>query len=546
MSTSDLKRTDMNGQGGAAGGPSVMAPTTGAANRAIGLSRTSAKLLQQAATAIARKQYRIATKALDSLSALAPEHPEVLRLRAVICYAHKKHAEAAALLRRALAQWPDDALILGNLGIMLSELGQMDEAVAMLKRSAEAEPGQPAAWVNLGKALDLALHSDQALVAFERGIEVNPKHVPALVGRARMIHTLGSVDEAAAAYRSVIEAMTDAIEAWTGLANVKTSRMSEREVATLESLCGRPGLADKDRAAVAFSLAKALEDQGRWREAFAILTAANATKRREFQWDGAGFARHVEDVLRAHATPMTRAPDATLGHEVVFIVSMPRSGSTLVEQMLAGHPEIEAASELNVLPEVLDEASSQRRVAYPQWVGKATPVEWQQLGRRYLERTARWQGRRAVFTDKGLGNWRFIGSALSMLPGARFVNVRRDPVETCLSCFRQTFASGQEFTYDLDEVAGVWRAYDRAMRAWLERFPDRVYELVYEELIADPEAELRKLLAFLGFEFDPVCLDFHTLDRAIRTASVAQVREPLRRDTARASRYGDLLAPLRR
>lgn len=536
----------MNRQGASVGNAQTEPASARRSSRAIGLSRTSAKLLKQAGMAVARKEFEVATKALDSLRSLAPEHPEVLRLRAVVCHARQQHEEAAVLLRRALAQWPNDALILGNLGIMLSELGEKDAAVTMLKRAAEAEPGQPAAWVNLGKALDLALHSDQAKIAFERGIEVDPKHVPAQVGRARMIQILGNVDEAVSIYRGIIDAMPDAIEAWTGLANVKTARMRAEDVVLLESLCARPDLEDKDRAAVAFSLAKALDDQGRWREAFAIVTAANATKRREFQWDGAGFARHVEDVLRVHSGPLACAPDATQGREVVFVVSMPRSGSTLLEQMLAAHPEIEAASELNVLPEVLDEETRNRRVTYPDWVRKTTPMEWQELGRRYLDRTARWQGRRSVFTDKGLGNWRFLGSALSMMPGTRFINIRRDPVETCLSCFRQTFASGQLFTYDLDEIAEVWRAYDRAMRVWLERFPDRVYEVVYENLLADPEAELTRLLAFLGFEFDPACLDFHMVDRAIRTASVAQVREPLRRNTARADRYGDLLAPLRR
>ncbi len=177
---------------------------------------------------------------------------------------------------------------------------------------------------------------------------------------------------------------------------------------------------------------------------------------------------------------------------------------------------------------------------------KATPADWERLGRRYLERAARWRGRRAVFTDKGLGNWRYLGVALSMLPGARFVNIRRDPVETCLSCFRQSFSIGQDFTSTWGEVAQVWHVYDRSMRFWRKKFPDRIYEVVYEDLLADPESELRKLLAFCGFEFDPACLDFRASTGRFAPPAWPRSANRCVRDTAKAHLYGDLLAPLRR
>jgi hypothetical protein len=241
-----------------------------------------------------------------------------------------------------------------------------------------------------------------------------------------------------------------------------------------------------------------------------------------------------------------RAQDAALGREVIFIVGLPRSGSTLVEQILAAHASVAGGNELLDLPDTLEEESRRRGSRFPTWIHQAEAADWERLGRRYLERTARWREQRPMFTDKGLSNWRYVGAVAAMLPGARFIDCRRDPVETCLACFRQLFAKEQAFTYDLSELAAFWRDYDRMMQVWQQRYPDKVHKLVHEDLLADPEREIRRLLDFCALSFDATCLRFHEVEREVRTASAAQVREPLRRSTARADRYGDLLAPLRR
>jgi hypothetical protein len=218
----------------------------------------------------------------------------------------------------------------------------------------------------------------------------------------------------------------------------------------------------------------------------------------------------------------------------------------LVEQILASHPEVEGANEIKDLPQLVETETHRRGVGFPLWVPEATGEDWRRLGAEYLERTRRWRRLRPRFTDKNLLNWMLAGAALTMLPSARVVICRRDPLETCLACYRQWFGPEAAFTYDLDEMADYCIDFMRLTRFWVGKFPDRVFDLEYETLVAEPEPTIRRLLDFCGLPFDPACLEFHKTDRTVLSApSAAQVRQPLRGDTARAALYGHKLAHLR-
>jgi len=239
------------------------------------------------------------------------------------------------------------------------------------------------------------------------------------------------------------------------------------------------------------------------------------------------------------------ALDPALGHEAIFIVGLPRSGSTLFEQILAAHPQVEGASELQDLGIVLQRESVRRGVPYPQWIPQAGADDWQRLGREYLARTARWRATRPRFTDKLPDNWKHAGVLRAMLPGATVIETRRDPLETAWSCFKQQFYSQPHFANTLADLGAYLRGCERAMDAWRARDPDQIHLHRYEDLLADPEPAVRRLLADCALDYDPGCLDFHAARRSVRTASAAQVRQPLRRDTTRAAAYGALLDPLR-
>jgi hypothetical protein len=275
-----------------------------------------------------------------------------------------------------------------------------------------------------------------------------------------------------------------------------------------------------------------------------VLVAANTTWRRRQHWDGAKMSQHVRATTAAfEATPSRDGDDRGAG--LVFIVGLPRTGSSIVEQILAAHPDVAAGGERLDVPTIIREESERRERDFPGWVAEAGDDDWARLGRSYLERIDAQRGGRRVFTDKGLLNWIYLGALRRMLPGARFVDCRRDPLETCIACYRQMFARELGFTYDIDDLARFWHDYDEAMRDWRARHGDVILEVSHERLTAEPEPQIRRLLEFCTLPFDERSLRFHESARSVRTLSADQVREPLRANTARAHLYGARLDRLR-
>jgi tetratricopeptide (TPR) repeat protein len=517
---------------------------TAAASRLSGLSTSAIRLLEEAGRFLEKGDAHGAATALEGAAALAPDHPEVLRLYAVGRILHGRHADAIDLLRRALAIRPHDALIHNNLGSALRANGESDDAIVAFRTACELAPTLAAAWFNLGKTQKMLARTDDAQVSLERVLELAPGHVPARVVLADNLKALGRIDEAIAAYREALRLRPRSAQAWWGLANLKTRRFDAAETAALEQLFTAADLSAEDRALAGFALAKAHEDQDRYPEAWTTLQAANLLRRAQKPWDAVAFSRRVETIATAFAAPSS-GPASGRGGEVIFIVSLPRSGSTLIEQILAAHPEVEGAGELPDLGIVLDEETRRRGRPFPDWAADMQAKDWERLGERYLARTRRWRAERPRFTDKGLDNWLYVGAAAAMLPAARFVYCNREPVETAVSCYRQWFNEGQHFSYALDDIARYMGDATRLMQAWSQHWPDRVYRQSLEALQDAPEEAVRELLKFAGLSFDVRCLDFHAAGRPVRTASAAQVRTPLQRDTRRAARYGESLDALR-
>jgi tetratricopeptide (TPR) repeat protein len=513
--------------------------------RLSGLSPRVVRMVEQVAAGIDGRRLADARRALVGALVLAPNHSEVLRLQGVLCHLEKRYSEAVAILREALAANPDDALIMNNLGSALRASGDVDSALEMFARATAVEPSLTAAWFNLGKTLKSVARMEEACAAIEHALELSPDHVRARIVLGDTLKSLGRIDESARAFREALRRNPKAAQAWFSLSNLKTVPLSPNEAAQLKQALNDRSLSDDDRIALGFSLAKALEDGGQFEQSFAALREANRLKRRQLPWDAEAFSSSMDAMRSACSRPAPAAAPSSQGHEVVFVVSMPRSGSTLTEQILAAHSEIEGASELPDLPQIVAEESRRRGVDFPGWFGQASAQDWERLGKEYLARTSRWRIDRPRFTDKGLSNWQLVAAAMAMLPNARVIVCRRDPLETCLSCFIQSFARGQEFSYSIHDVAAYWKDFDRVCRHWIELFPDRVHTMVYEELLEDPEEVTRELLKFCGLSFEPACLRFHEASRSVRTASAAQVRQPLRSDTARAIRYGSALDELR-
>ena len=512
-------------------------------SRLYGLDAPAIQRVVATAHALEAGRLDEASQHISGAVARFPQHAEILRLVAGIESLRGHHAEAIAAIRRAAEQRPRDALYQNTLGTVLAEAGEYDAAIDALRRCCELQPDLAIAWYNLGVLLTRCVRPDEAIPALEQAVRLAPDHVAARALLADMLRVANRAQAAASEYRRIIAGHPYAGIAWWGLADLKTTKFEAADIERLRAALDDARASEDDRIALGFALAKALDDHDRYVESLDALEKANAIARRRKQWDARAFSASISAIHEAFA-PSPEGSPAAQGAGVIFIVSLPRSGSTLIEQILASHSAVEGAGELPDLPLVLAQESRTRGQPFPAWVSAMRPDDWLRLGQRYLARTAHWSARRPLFTDKLPNNWYYIGAIRAMLPGARIIGARRDPLETCFSCYRQ-FLYANDYQRTFADLAAFWHDFDRSLRLALAEHPTHVHESVYEKLLADPEQHIRGLLEFCGLPFEPACLDFHRTERDVRSPSAMQVREPLRRDTARAARYGALLDPLR-
>ena len=512
--------------------------------RMAGLPPAVVDLVHAGARALRDGQPQRAEPFLLQACAQATTHPEPLRYLAILQLHTRRAPMAMQTLQRALALAPDDALLHCDLGTAQSASGDIESALTSWQRACTLDPAQPMPWFNRGRNLQQLGRTDEAIAALQQATVLAAEMLPAhiLLGDA-LVHA-GRFDEATSCYRGALHLHPACGDAWRGLSNIKSRALGDEDARALQAQLQRLDIADADRVAMGHALGKLREDQGRHADAHAAFVAANALQKRLTPWSRQAFEQFVARALAA--SEVLPAPlDADLGREAIFIVGQPRSGSTLFEQVLAAHADVEGASELPDLGIVIQQESMRRGVAYPQWIPQATAGDWHRLGSDYLARTARWRAHKPRFTDKLPENWKHAGILRAMLPGATVIETRRDPLETAWSCFKQQFYSQPHFANDLGDIAVHIRGSEQAMDTFRVRDPARIRLHRYEDLLADPEPRIRALLDDCGLRFDPACLASHEARRNVRTASAAQVRQPLRRDTARASAYGALLGPLR-
>jgi tetratricopeptide (TPR) repeat protein len=455
--------------------------------------------------------------------------------------------EGIRALRSAVRHGPGFALAHLNLGSALRSAGQGEEAVACFRRALALEPTLAAAHYNLGNALLASRQPLAAMPAFDAATRLAPGHFGAWFNRGHALKAVGRLDESAESYRQALRIDPASGQAWWALADHKGVRFSADEVACMEQLRGQAGLGAPAITALEFALARAWEDLGRDEEAFELLRSANRRQRQQVHYDAGAHEREVDRIVAwFDRDRLAGAAAAGVGDPgPIFVVSMPRSGSTLVDQILATHDEVTSTDEPDTLQRMVEALAPGQPSAWTEALGELEG-RWASFGRRYLEQTRPQAGGRTRFTDKSLGNVALVGLIALALPQARVVLVARDPMDTCLSCYRQLFARGHEYSYDLQELGHRYRQYRRLMAHWREVLPGRVLDLGYEDLVDDLEGQARRLLSFCGLPWQPRCLDFHASDRMVLTASAAQVRKPLYRSAiGRWQRYAAQLQPLR-
>jgi len=512
--------------------------------RLAGLSPDLAHRAVAISEALRQRRIDDAERGAIAAFALAPKHPEILHLFGRVQCVRGRFEEGVDTLLQARAARSNDALIWSDLGAAFEALKDYERARQAFRKACEVGPEYPSCWFNLGRRTMLDGNSEEAISLLRRAVEVEPRHAAARTMLASVLRSDGHMAEAEAEYRKITaENIPGAGAAWWGLAMLKPVPLDDADIAEMRRRLDEPSLTDNDRVMTRFALAIAYEHHKNYAHAFAEMQSAHALARQSEKCDVDHFSNNLSAILEAFPGGGAESA-AAQGEEVIFIVSLPRSGSTLTEQILASHSRVEGGTELPDLSQVIMDESDRVRGSFLQWGKTHTAEQWQKLGQEYLKRTARWRVNRPRSTDKAPGNWQYVGAILSMLPNAKVVIARRDPLETCLGCYRY-MVTRHPYAHDFADLARYWREFDRAVAHWKKIYPGRVREQVYENLIADPETQIRELLSFCDLPFEETCLNFHETKRRVSTPSASQVREPLRKDTARAAKYGALLDPLR-
>ncbi|MCY7272046.1 MAG: sulfotransferase [Sphingomonas bacterium] len=482
-----------------------------------------------------------------------PTDVAAIRMMAELAARVGRLVDSENLLRRALELTPDFTAARANLATILYKQNKPSEAIA------ELEAIERAGSTNLGHtslkaaALGRIGGHDEALGLYRLLLDARPDEPKLWMSYGHILKTVGEQEESVAAYRRAIAIRPTLGEVWWSLANLKTIRFDDADIAAMEAALEDPGLADDDRFHLHFALGKALEDRGEAEASFNKYTTANHLRRESLAYDAADIRRHVErsitfftpELFSAHDGQGCPAPDP------IFIVGLPRAGSTLIEQILASHPAIEGTSELPDIPAIArrlgGRKSSNEITRYPECLADLGASELTALGEEYLASTRiqRFTDR-PLFIDKLPNNWAHVGLIRLILPNAKIIDARRHPLACGFSNFKQHFARGQGFTYDLADIGAYYADYVTLMRHFDVVQPGLVHRVIHEALVDDPEGEVRRLLDHLGLPFDPACLAFHENKRAVRTASSEQVRRPISRDGLEQYRVFDpWLGPLK-
>ena len=456
---------------------------------------------------------------------------------------------AVASYRRALEIDSGNAEAHKNLGIALHKSGDPDAAAAACRRALAIDPGFAGAHNALGVALEAADDLDGAVAAYRRAVEIEPGFVGAHCNLGSVLKAAGEFDAAGAAYRRAIEVKPDLAEAYQHLAGLKTFTAPDGDTAAMEGLLSRPSITDGQAMLLGFALGKAYDDMGEYDRAFGHVEKGNRLKRASLRYDAADdeeLAERIAALFTGEFLHRHGGPGAPPG-QPIFIVGMPRSGTTLVEHILASHSRVYGGGELADLRRLaggLNKLSPTGR-EFPDGVADLGPKDLHRLGRTYWEAVRRRAPEAPHVTDKAPGNFRYLGLIHLMLPRARIIHCVRNPVDTCLSCYKLLFVSGQNFSYDLVELGRYHRLYARLMDHWRAVMPGRILDVRYEDLVAGQEQETRRLLDFCGLPWEDACLSFHTTKRLVKTASATQVRRPIYKSAVGSwNRYARHLGPL--
>jgi tetratricopeptide (TPR) repeat protein len=463
-------------------------------------------------------------------------HVEGMRLLARIGIERGVLDDAEILLEAVLALAPDYRAARYDYARVLLERHKYLRTREELEKLLKLEPGNRTYLTQYATAIVGLGEHEKAVEIYRELLVDSPQAADLHLSIAHSLKTLGKRQESIEAYRAAAAARPNFGDAYWSLANLKTYRFSEGEIASMRAEESSSATPLVDRYHLCFALGKALEDQGRFEESFRYYERGNAFKRSESRYRPEIIEQNTRlqiEICRAELFSRHEGAGAQ-NPDPIFIVGLPRAGSTLLEQILASHSRVEGTQELSDIPRlVLDLQGRDPDLEHPRYPGVlagSSREELRRLGEKYLGDTRVYRTDRPYFIDKMPNNFRHIGLIHLILPNARIIDARREPMACCFSNLKQLFASGQEFTYSITDIARYYRTYLELMRHWEMVLPGRVLRVQHEEVVDDLEGNVRRILDFCGLDFEPGCVEFHKTERSIRTASSEQVRQPIFRE----------------
>jgi tetratricopeptide (TPR) repeat protein len=496
--------------------------------------------LMEAAALLVKNELPQAEARLRSHLAGHPTDVAALRMLAEVAARLRRYGDAQTLLERCLDLSPSFDAARHNYAVVLNRQGKAAAALPQVDALLAKEPRNPG-YRNLKAAVLANLGNyAESIDVYEAVLKDFPRQPKIWMSYGHSLKTARRQDDSVAAYRRAIAMQPTLGEAYWSLANLKTFRFSDADVLALRRALERDDLSEEDRLHFEFSLAKALEDAGSYEQSFAHYAKGNGVRKALHPYRAEENTRYVSRCKRQYTADFfgARQSAGAASAEPIFIIGMPRAGSTLLEQILSSHSLVEGTMELPDLPAIARELAGRDRrdggddeAPFFEAVAALDPAELRGLGERYLDTTRSYRKTAApFFIDKMPNNWLYLGLIHLILPNAKIIDARRHPLGCCFSAFKQHFARGQNFSYDLEDLAAYYRDYVDLTAHIDTVLPGRVHRVFYESTIEDTEAEVRRLLDYCALPFEEQCLRFYENERAVRTASSEQVRRPIFRD----------------
>lgn len=478
-----------------------------------------------------------------------PGNVSAMRLWARLGIRQRQFAGAEVLLRQAVELAPDFSQAWTDLVTVQYEQQKFEQAIDSANTLIALAPRVANGYLLAASAYAAAGRYPDALAAFDRALSIAPGHVGALCGKGNVCRTIGDQAGAVAAFHASIEADPLYAEAYWNLANLKTFRFEDAELQQMLGLVGNERIPPEGQVQLNNALGLELDRRRQPDRAFEFIDRGNRLRREREFYDRVEHEELIDQLIEVFTQRFLDAnhgsgdPDAA----PIFIVGLPRSGSTLMEQILSSHSLVDGTHELRDLGLTIKDdkrlGGGGRR--YPKAVTNLNKAEFVRLGGEYIERTRRYRAGRPHFTDKNPNNYVHIGLLHLILPNAKIIDARRHPLDSCFGCYKQLFAQGQPFTYDLTELGEHYLQYRRLMEHWREVLPGKVLDVRYEEVVADLAAQVRRILEHCGLPWEDPCLRFHETERAVKSASSEQVRQPIYASAVHSwRRYERHLGPL--